>query len=460
MEGLMAGRPKTLYHPIFRTLHATLEDGTTFPLTDIPVLCPKCGSPLVGPYGYQPTEEEVDEKFQCKNSDCPFLKHHAHGHQFNIRTSARFQLALAAYLTNFLAPLVNGTMSQSALAGQIHRAPALVTYLLHKVEAHLQVLDQIHKLVLVPTLEDAVALDEFFLTIEGQGVYVILATGYRLRKVLGVKVSLSRDELGMRTVFDEAERNSGKEFTLLTIDAWGGSQKMAKNLGRPIIVVIHKHKRPYDKAVIWKIEYKEDTRIIHKIGVKTDFFQARKTREYYYLRQEEPRNPPAPKPKGRPKGVKNGQGKRKKLPGPPRKRGPKGVHEVFEKGHKGYAKVNPGKKKVKLGKNGPSAVAAALGQVIQVYARMTIQNNLAENKNSVIECRVWLSGPKDLEGSEVRLRTFLYFQNNPEQLKTLSISHRFRADLLDHEIRGGIYGHILQANYFGSQRKKEVGVMN
>jgi hypothetical protein len=113
-----------------------------------------------------------------------------------------------------------------------------------------------------------------------------------------------------------------------------------------------------------------------------------------------------------------------------------------------------------LGKNGPSAVAAALDQVIQVYARMTIQNNLAETKNSVIECRVWLSGPKNTEGSEIRLRTFLFFHNNPEQLKILSIPHRFRADLLDHEIRGGIYGYILRANYLDSQCEKEVGVLN
>ncbi len=265
----------------------------------------------------------------------------------------------------------------------------------------------------------------------------------------------------MRTVFDEAEHNNGQKFAIMTIDAWGGSQKMAKNLDRPIIV-IHKHKKPYDRAVIWSIEYKGTTRVIHKIGVKTDFFRSRKTREFRYLRHEEPRSPPDPvsKKRGRPKGVKNGQGKRKKHEGPPRRRGPRGVHEVFEKGQKGYARVDPGRKKVSVGGNGPSAVAAALNQVIQVYAGMTIQNNLAENKNSVIENRVWLSGPKDLDHCEVRLRLFLFFHNNPKQLGMQSISHRFRADLLDYEIRGGIYGHILRANYLSRQCKKEVGVMN
>ena len=105
-------------------------------------------------------------------------------------------------------------------------------------------------------------------------------------------------------------------------------------------------------------------------------------------------------------------------------------------------------------------MGAALGQVIHLYRGMTIQNNVAEGKNSVVEHRVWLSGPKDLERSETRLRTFFFFQNNPEQLKILAISHRFRADLLDHEIRTGIYGHILQANQRDKQNEKEVGVMN
>ena len=462
MGGLMPGRPKTVYLPIFRLIHVTLEDGTTLPLTDIPVLCPICESPLVGPYGHQPEEEGGDQKYQCKNKDCPFRKEHKKGHQFYVHTSARLQQALVDYFEKVLIPLVNGTMPQQALAGQIHRSPALVTYIRHKVEARLQELDQLRQLVRSPTLEEAVSLDEFFLTIGGHAVYVVIATGYRQRKVLGVKVSLSRDEAVMRAVFGEAEQNNGKKFAILTIDAWGASQKMAKDLNRPIIVVIHKHKRPYDKAVIWSIEYEGDTRVTHKIGVKTDFFRSRKTREYRYLRQEEPCTPPdsGPRKRGRPKNVKNGQGKRKKHEGPPRKRGPRGIHEVFEKGQKGYAKVDPGKKKVRLGKNGPSAVAAALGQVIQVFAGMTIQNNLAENKNSVIECRVWLTGPKDIEQCEVRLRTFLFFQNNPDQLGGLSISHHFRADLLDYEIQTGIYGNILQANQLYKQNEKEVATMN
>ncbi len=242
MNIYMPGRPKTKYSPINRTLYATLKDHTTMPLADIPVLCPICESPIVGPYGSQPDADGGDPKYQCKNDDCPFRKEHGIGHKFNVRTSARFLQALAAHLQQILIPLVNGAMPQLALASQIHRSPALVTYIRHKVEARLQELDQLQKLVISPTLEKAVSLDEFFLTIEGQPVYVVTATGYRKRKVLGVSVSLNRDEQVMRAVYDEAEKNNGEKFAIVTIDAWDASQKMAKKLNRPVFDVIHKHK--------------------------------------------------------------------------------------------------------------------------------------------------------------------------------------------------------------------------
>jgi hypothetical protein len=87
-------------------------------------------------------------------------------------------------------------------------------------------------------------------------------------------------------------------------------------------------------------------------------------------------------------------------------------------------------------------VRAVLNQVILFFKRMTIQNNLAENKNSVVEHRVWRSGPKDLIGFEKRLRTFIYFLNNPQELKNLYIDHRFRGDLMYSELKSSIYGEI------------------
>jgi hypothetical protein len=338
-----------------------------------------------------------------------------------------------------------------------------MTYIRHKVEAILEQRRDLENLVLEAPLDDAVSLDEMFLTIEGESIYIIMATSYGKKKVLGLKVASSREEGMMRIVFDEAERANGKPFSMMTIDAWGGSLKMAKGLGRPITVVIHRHKSPYNLAVIWKIEYLDNKQIIHKIGLKTDFFKTRRSREYWYVKEEIDLTKPPAKKKGRPKGIKNGHGKPPYVKIPEedkKKRGPKGVIDVFNKGKKGYAKVDPGKKRVKIAKGGSTAVGAVLNQVIQVYAKMTIQNNLAENKNSVVEHRVWLSGPKDLDNIEKRIRTFLFFLNNPNQLPIIRINHRLRGDLVYRELKSGLYGHMLQANYVYLQKMSKVEGMN
>jgi hypothetical protein len=449
----MVGRPRKIYTGMVGDITMTDCNNVSVPVTQIQILCPECGSDQVGPIG--------DGKVQCKNRNCPFLKNHAKGKQFRLRTSAYFRNSLKDHLQRILKPLIIGETTQSAIGKQFDRSPALITYLRKKIQTIFKRNEKNKKLVLKHTLEDAVAIDEMFIKINGKTAFILMATCYKKRKVLAVKVTSSRDDLQMRALLDEAELNNGKPFQIITIDAWGGSQKMAKNLDRPIILVIHKHKAPYKKAVIWSIEYEhtESTkkRIIHKIGVKTNFFTTRHKREYHYLREEEDLTPKAPKPKGRPKGVKNGKGKKKKKPKSNNKRGPKGIFTVFDKGQRGYAKVNPSKKSVKIAKGGSNTVSAVLNQVIQVFAGMTIQNNLAENKNSVVEHHVWFSGPKDDENFETRLRTYLFYLNNPDQISKIKISHRLRSDLLDKELNKGIFGSIFmqQTRYMQIRQKME-----
>ena len=450
MQHLMAGRPCRVYTPIYQELFIETEDFSKISMGEILILCPVCRSHSVGRYGSQPLRSGCIEKYQCKNPKCPALRYLRKGKQFNIHTSALFQDALSQHLTRMLNPLIRGDTTQEALGNFYHRSPALMTYIRHKVENLLEKRHDLEKLVLKPSLDSSASMDEIFLKINGIPIYTIIVTGYSSKKVLGIKVALSRDEKSMRMVFDEAERHNGRLFSILTIDAWGGSMKMTKDLGRPIIVVIHKHKSPYTKAVIWKIEYEGTKRIIHKIGVNTNFFKTRHSREYRYLVEIEDLAKAPLKPRGRPKGVRNGQGKgpyKKKPKNQLKKRGPKGLFVVFDIGRKGYAKVDPGKMQVRLAKGGSTTVRAVLNRVILIYGKMTIQNNLAENKNSVLEHRVWRSGPKDIDSIEKRFRTFFFFHNNPEELPNLRINHRLRADLVYKELKTGIFGHIAVNNF-------------
>lgn len=458
MISYMCGRPQTQYDPQYRPITLTTEVGDNIELLEIPILCPICHSPLVGNYGYQNSKSGLVEKFQCKNEACPFRLRHRFGKQFNFRTSAYFREALETQIPQILKPLILGDLSKKALGAQFHRSPALMTYLRQKVEEVLNKQEFLDQLVLKPTLDNAVAMDETFIKIAGIPYYLILATGYQTRKILGLSISKTRDEPALRQVFDEADKNTCDPIEILSVDAWGASQTMAKHLNRPFTLVIHKHRKPYNKAVIWDILYEGNQRIIHKIGVKTDFFRHRKKREYRYLMIQESTVPKVLKKRGRKKGVKNGQGKSKHVLKQKKRRGRKGIFSIFTQGEKHYARIYPWRKKVRLAKKGLGTVDAALNRVIQLYAKMTIQNNLAENKNSVLEHRVWFSGRKTPESFEKRLRTFVIMQNNPTLWDQVKINHSFRSDLMEKQIKNSVFGAIVQDVYqWGNKfQKKEV----
>ena len=104
---------------------------------------------------------------------------------------------------------------------------------------------------------------------------------------------------------------------------------MAKNLMRPITLIIHKHKKPYNKVVIRRFIYRDFKRITTDIGVKTDVFKRRGVRIYKYLMRAELLNPKTSKRCGRPRCAKNGHGKKNVKSN--KKRGRKGLFSVFDR---------------------------------------------------------------------------------------------------------------------------------
>jgi len=94
-----------------------------------------------------------------------------------------------------------------------------MTYLRQKVENAVNKLEYLDQLVLKPTLDNAVAMDETFIKIAGIPYYLILATGYQTRKILGLSISKTRDEPVLRQVFDEADQNTCDPIEILSVDA-------------------------------------------------------------------------------------------------------------------------------------------------------------------------------------------------------------------------------------------------
>ncbi len=341
---------------------------------------------------------------------------------------------LQEYLNEIQQKLFTSRGKLSHIAHNYSITPSLISYIYSKFQEIVINQQGLRNLVTEKQIDHAIAIDETFLKINGATYYIIMATGYTTHKILGIKVSKSWTMEDILDVFQEADKNTESPISIITTDAWGGTRALAKYLDRPITIIIHKHKTPYEKVVIKRYEYDSDVRHISIIGIKSDFCKKRKTREFHYIETHEKRYPPPLKKRGRTKGVKNGQGTKKPYVKRNVKRGRKGLFSVFDRGKRGYARVDPHRKTVRIGRDISKVVAATLEDVVKLFEKRFIQNNLAEHKNSVLSNYLVLTGPKSSESIEKRLRTFIICQNNPELLPCLQIEHHFQRNFFHRQI--------------------------
>jgi len=416
----MVGRKGKVYMPLWRPIEVQNENRNRFSLGEIQICCPVCGTPKVGTYGTHGRENTRLETFQCKDSKCPHKKSFKTPKQFILTTSYQFKELVFNKLKAFYEDLMKDGAKNKTIAKKYGISESQVSALRLEIEDAIDKLNGLDSLVLEPQPDTAIAIDETFLKIQGTSIYVIIATGYSSHKTLGIKVSKSRSEEDMRKVFDEAERNTEHQITTVTSDALNATQSMVKNLGREITHIIHPHKKPFKKVIIRHYSYEGDERVTTTIGVKSDFFKKRGKRQFKYMEARTDLTPKIKKKKGRPKGSKTK--KKRKKPRKKKKRGRKGLYTVFDKGKIGYAKINPYRDKIKLSKGMSSQVGAGLNATLILFALMSIQNNLAENKNSILQAILRLRGPKTIESVERRIRATLKVRNHPELLDDLRIN--------------------------------------
>ncbi len=438
----MTGRYKKIYKSIWRYIEAQNERGVRFCLGKIPILCPACGSSLVGGNGTHDRKTKRVEMFQCKNPECVHLTKFRTPKQFVLTTSYKFQEIIGIKLKDFYEDLMLEGAKQKTLAKKYGISDAQVSALRIEIERAIHRISGLDSLVLTPQPDTAIAIDETFLRIEGTAIYIIIATGYQSRKVLGIKVSKSRFEEDIREVFDEADRNTEHLINTVSSDALNSTQSMTKHLGREITHIIHPHKRPFKKVIIKHYRYEGTDRITETVGLESNFLKRRGKRQFKYIETREDLTPKPKGKRGRPLGKK--KKKKKKSAKAKQKRGRKGLYTVFSKGAIGYAIIDPYRDKLKINKKLSSTVAAALNATLTLYSLMSIQNNLAENINSFLRAVLRLTGPKTLESVEQRIRAALKIRNHPELLKEIRIERKMRAEFLYNNLKLIEYAELLE----------------
>jgi len=429
----MVGRKKKVYSPYWYPIEAQSESGACFSLGKIQLLCPTCGSSKVSSYGTHGRKNTRVETFQCKNRKCPHLKNYKTKKQFVLTTSYQFNELIFCKLKALYEDLLKDGAKNKTIAKKYGISESQISALRTEIESAIDKLNGLDTLVLVSQPDTAVAIDETFLKIGGTSIYVIIATGYMSHKTLGIKVSKSRSEEDIREVFDETNGNTERDISSISSDALNATQAMAKNLNREITHIIHPHKKPFKKAIIRHYSYENSERITTTIGVKSNFFKKRGKRQFKYMEARTDLTPKIKKKHGRPKGSKTK--KRHKKPRTKKNRGRKGLYTVFEKGTIGYATIDPYRDKLKLGKGLSRPVGAGLNATLKLFPLMSIQNNLAENINSILRAIIRLRGPKTIESVESRIRATLKIRNHPEILDEVRITRQVRGDFLMNNLK-------------------------
>ncbi|KKK43194.1 MAG: hypothetical protein Lokiarch_29010, partial [Candidatus Lokiarchaeum sp. GC14_75] len=101
----------------------------------------------------------------------------------------------------------------------------------------------------------------------------------------------------------------------------------------------------------------------------------------------------------------------------------------------GYVTIDPYRGKLKIKKELSRPVGAGLNATFKLFALMSIQNNLAENINSILRAIIRLRGPKTIESVERRIRATLKIRNHPEILDEVRIIRQVRGNFLMNNLK-------------------------
>lgn len=408
-------------------------------MADLLICCPDCFTTDVSLNGTRPRDNGRVQAYICNDTACRKKRGKKTGRQFTVLTSGEIAKLVDREIEEMIDALYRRGAKAKTVAAQHGVSDAFVSLLRSAVDKTIARGVKRDKLVSHKTRDRAVSIDETFFKIDGETLYVIIVRGYKSSKVLAVNVSTSRAEEDMRKAFDEAQANSSKRIEVITADAHEATRAMARHLGHPVTLIVHPHKKPYDKAIIERIEYDGDVRIETLIGVSTDIFEKQKKREYHVRQVTKPVNPPAPKPRGRPKGSKNkakvkAKGKTGKIK--PKKRGRPSIFEVFKSGRKGYVKVKPKKQQLVFRMGTITSVMKGMQDAFELFSGKTIQNNHSETGNNTIRAVVNLGGLRSKEKLSGRIRSVERMRNDPALQPNKKIKGRHRANVYFRRMAG------------------------
>ena len=95
-------------------------------------------------------------------------------------------------------------------------------------------------------------------------------------------------------------------------------------------------------------------------------------------------------------------------------------------------------------KRNRSSQSSFSAKTLILFDLMSIQNNLAKNRNSFLRAVLWLTEPKTIESVERRIRATLKLRNHRELLYEIEIERTVRGEFLINNLKLIEYVDLLQ----------------
>ena len=81
-----------------------------------------------------------------------------------------------------------------------------------------------------------------------------------------------------------------------------------------------------------------------------------------------------------------------------------------------------------------TTIIAVLKELFELFFLKTVQNNVAEGSNSVLQSLLKLCGPKTISSVEDKIRAFVMIRNQPELLLKVRIDRNIRGTFISNDL--------------------------
>jgi transposase-like protein len=385
------------------SLQCTIGKDERYDTLILPCRCPDCGSHILTCNGHDTNVKGSPQNVVCKNCGRSFYPHTSyHAKQFIPDVKAAIRDCIEG-----------GHLNNQRLKAALHKSDSTISALLERIVTFVNESPIAKAFWSQPVEARALFSDETFITIDKKTWYIV-AIRAPDGQVLNVDIVEHRTADALLDIIIAAMKRLVVPLTMLITDGFSAYKNVAKRIGHDLLHVQCIHKPPYKRVIIDQIHHEGNKIFTTTLATGDDILNGTNA----FIAQESCRVETKVKGKpGRPKGSKNGSGKKKQqVPVPethPKDKRPReyrnGTTRVF------FFDAKAGTVTAYLEEGKPRQ--PGLESLIAVFSGMCITTNIVESFFSLIKQLLNFRGRRSVEQWRSVLKAYVVVWSCPHVLE-------------------------------------------